>query len=99
MKAREFVINVPINIKINGSGDPEIDVAGKDAEDEEEKDPLMIPPLQQSMELKKAALGKESRAIDQLITDDVDPVRHMQRADWEAQWYTLLSDDEDPFAD
>jgi len=28
MRAREFTINVPINIKINGDGDPEIDVAG-----------------------------------------------------------------------
>ena len=33
MKAREFTINVPINIKINGDGDPEIDVAGEKPED------------------------------------------------------------------
>ena len=35
MKAREFTINVPINIKINGDGDPEIDVAGENPEDEQ----------------------------------------------------------------
>jgi hypothetical protein len=35
MRAREFVINVPITIKINGDGDPEIDMDGK----EDPKDP------------------------------------------------------------
>ena len=78
MKAREFTINVPINIKINGDGDPEIDVAGQDPEDEQQPgqdcmdpNPVMIPPLQQNIELKKAALGKEGDVVDK-ITQDAD---------------------------
>ena len=78
MKAREFTINVPINIKINGDGDPEIDVAGQNPEDEQEPgqdcmdpNPVMVPPLQQNIELKKAALGKEGDVVDK-ITQDAD---------------------------
>jgi hypothetical protein len=36
MRAKEFTINVPINIKINGDGDPEIDVAGNGLEEPDE---------------------------------------------------------------
>ena len=32
MKAREFTINVPINIKINGDGDPSIDMPSGEPE-------------------------------------------------------------------
>tara|TARA_B100000965_G_scaffold340180_1_gene308223 strand:+ start:855 stop:1178 length:324 start_codon:yes stop_codon:yes gene_type:complete len=78
MKAREFTINVPINIKINGDGDPEIDVAGQDPEEEQQPgqdcmdpNPVMVPPLQQNIELKKAALGKEGDVVDK-ITQDAD---------------------------
>ena len=81
MKAREFTINVPINIKINGDGDPEIDVAGQDPEDEQQPgqdcmdpNPVMVPPLQQNIELKKAALGKEGDVVDK-ITQDRGAVR------------------------
>ena len=76
MKAREFTINVPINIKINGDGDPEIDVAGEKPEEEQQPgqdcldpNPVMVPPLQQSIEMKKAALGKEGDVIDKITTD------------------------------
>lgn len=78
MKAREFTINVPINIKINGDGDPEIDVAGENPEEEQQPgqdcmdpNPVMVPPLQQNIELKKAALGKEGDVVDK-ITQDAD---------------------------
>ena len=77
MKAREFTINVPINIKINGDGDPEIDVAGENPEEEQpgkdvmDPNPVMVPPLQQNIELKKAALGKEGDVVDK-ITQDAD---------------------------
>ena len=76
MKAREFTINVPINIKINGDGDPEIDVAGQNPEDEQDPgqdcmdpNPIMVPPLQQNIELKKAALGKEGDVVDKITQD------------------------------
>jgi hypothetical protein len=77
MKAREFTINVPINIKINGDGDPEIDVAGENPEEPQpgqdvlDPNPVMVPPLQQNIELKKAALGKEGDVVDK-ITQDQD---------------------------
>lgn len=73
MRAREFVINVPITIKINGDGDPEIDMAGSDdAKDpsELENNPVMVPPLQQEIELKKADAGKVSPIIKDLTQDE-----------------------------
>jgi hypothetical protein len=76
MRAREFTINVPITIKINGDGDPEIDMPGqeepKDA-DELDPNPVMISPLQQDLELRKAAAGKTSPAIKDLTQDEIDP--------------------------
>jgi hypothetical protein len=73
MRAREFVINVPITIKINGDGDPEIDMDGaEDPKDPKELDlnPVMVPPLQQDIELKKAHAGKSSPVIDDLTQDE-----------------------------
>jgi hypothetical protein len=76
MRAREFVINVPITIKINGDGDPEIDMKGSDEpKDPQELDPnpIMVPPLQQDIELKKAHAGKSSPVIDDLTQDEDEP--------------------------
>ena len=75
MKAREFTINVPINIKINGDGDPEVDVAGENPEEQQpgqdvlDPNPIMVPPLQQNIELKKAALCKEGDVVDKITQD------------------------------
>lgn len=69
MRAQEFTINVPINIKINGDGDPEIDVgddSGQSDQEELHQNPVMVPPLQQHIELAKADQGKESPVIDKL---------------------------------
>jgi len=57
MRAREFIINVPINIKINGDGDPEIST---DSNDKSGNDPdldTMVPPLQQKIEIMKRNSG------------------------------------------
>lgn len=73
MRAREFTINVPITIKINGDGDPEIDMPGHDdAVNPEEKDdnPIMVPPLQQQAEFDKAEAGKTSPIINKLTQDE-----------------------------
>jgi hypothetical protein len=74
MRAKEFTINVPINIKINGDGDPEIDMPGQktDTPDTPELDqnPVMVSPLQQELELKKAEAGKESPVFDKITVDD-----------------------------
>ena len=86
MKAREFTINVPINIKINGDGDPEVDVAGENPEEQQpgqdvlDPNPIMVPPLQQNIELKKAALGKEGDIVDK-ITQDRDQSDPLENVD------------------
>jgi hypothetical protein len=76
MRAREFVINVPITIKINGDGDPEIDMKGQEEpKDPQELDPnpVMVSPLQQDLELRKAEAGKTSPVIKDLTQDEEDP--------------------------
>ena len=69
MRAREFVINVPITIKINGDGDPE--VAMDQGQGEPELD-SMVPPLQQKMELLKRNAGLPNVYDEQ--ADDDDPL-------------------------
>jgi hypothetical protein len=84
MRAREFTINVPINIKINGDNEPDISVDQDKQDDElltiveppQEKDTslpqdaIFVPPLQQKLELMKKAAGKHSNVIDQITADD-----------------------------
>ena len=88
MRAREFTINVPIKITINGDSDPEIE-AGDQAEDDEElqQNPVMVPPLQQELELRKAELGKETPVIDKITADhdqgeepqdEIDPIERLR---------------------
>ena len=90
MRAKEFVINVPINIKIDGDGTPdlgEIDEPQSDPsaqsipvtkklppkpENKLDLQPMMVPPLQQELELKKAAIGKSSPVIQKLAQDEVE---------------------------
>lgn len=67
MRSREFTINVPITIKINGDNDPEISTSD---EQELDQNPVMVSPLQQELELQKASLGKSSPVIDKLTADD-----------------------------
>ena len=55
MRAREFTINIPINIKINGDGEPEVSASQEHDEPELQSNPIMVPPLQQHLELAKAA--------------------------------------------
>jgi hypothetical protein len=47
MRAKEFTINVPITIKINGDNDPEIDTGDGNSDDDMDLNPVMVPPLQQ----------------------------------------------------
>lgn len=71
MRAREFTINVPITISINGDEDPIISTPTQDQNDDTElqQNPVMVPPQQQELELKKAAAGKDSPVIDKLTQD------------------------------
>lgn len=70
MKSHEFTINIPINIKIDGNGDPEISTDQDVDTPELDQNPVMVSPLQQELELKKAELGKQSPVIDKLTADD-----------------------------
>lgn len=70
MRAREFVINIPITISLNGDGSVDVN-ADKEVDDAEDEQSLMVPPPQQEIELQKAALGKTSPVIDDLLAPDV----------------------------
>jgi len=70
MRAQEFTINIPINIKINGDGEPEISTGQSQDEPKLHQNPVMVSPQQQELELKKAELGKESPVIDKLTAND-----------------------------
>ena len=69
MRAREFTINIPVHITINGDGDPVISTPGNDGE-EDELATNFAPPLQQKLELMKHAAGKKGAIIDQITADD-----------------------------
>jgi len=69
MRAKEFTINVPITISINGDDDPVISAGSQDQpkdDTELQQNPVMVPPQQQELELKKAQAGKDSPVIDKL---------------------------------
>lgn len=69
MRAREFIINVPITIKINGDGEPEIDATQSGQEPELDS---MVPPLQQKIEIMKRNSGLPN-AFDDQDDDEDDP--------------------------
>ena len=58
MRATEFVINIPINIKINSDGDPEISTGEEEPIDDNVGE--YVPPLQKKIELMKKSQGVES---------------------------------------
>lgn len=75
MKAREFVINVPINIKIDGDGSPNLDMPNtKPADQVPDEEKVTMSPLDQELEMRKAEMGKQSKYVDQILSepDDVD---------------------------
>lgn len=79
MRAKEFInentggmtISIPINITIPaGGGMPTIGTIAAPAGEEMPDAPVMVPPLQQELELLKQQGGKESAVINQLINQD-----------------------------
>lgn len=79
MRAKEFInentqgmtISIPINITIPaGGGMPTVGTIAAPAGDEMPDAPVMVPPLQQELELLKQQGGKESPVINQLINQD-----------------------------
>jgi len=65
MRAREFIINLPIRIKI-GNEDPIDDLP---ADDQEPELDTMVPPLQQKLELMKRNAGM-SNVFDEANDDE-----------------------------
>ena len=76
MRAREFTINVPITIKINGDEDPEVSAPNVDQTDDTElqKNPVMVSPQQQELEMKKRikALIFELKLLKDSFTRSTD---------------------------
>jgi hypothetical protein len=79
MRATEFInenaqgmtISIPINITIPaGGGMPQVGTIAAPAGEEMPDAPVMVPPLQQEIELLKQQGGKESPVINQLINQD-----------------------------
>lgn len=71
MRAREFVINIPITIRLDSNG--EIHTNQPDEIEDNNEEQTMVPPLQQSLEMQKAALGKTSPIISSLLNPDEGP--------------------------
>lgn len=81
MRAKEFTINIPITITMNADGSVDVDEFDQDQDENGEpkdpsvleRNPVMVPPLQQDIELKKRMAGKTSPVISDLIRDEIDP--------------------------
>ena len=58
MRAKEFTINIPINIKIDGEGEPQVSTDNQEPVDDNVG--TFIPPLQQKIELLKKSAGVKS---------------------------------------
>lgn len=112
MRAREFInetqgmtISIPINITIPaGGGMPEIGTIAAPAGEEMPDAPVMVPPLQQELELLKQQGGKESPVINQLINQDPnDPEdfvnRENEQEDAEFEKHVQGEDDSDIILD
>ena len=65
MRYREFAINIPINIRFGDNGEISVDT------DNNADNEIMVPPLQQKIELAKAGLGKQSRVASELLQDEI----------------------------
>lgn len=65
MRYREFAINIPINIRFGDNGEISVDT------DNNADNEIMVPPLQQKIELAKAGLGKQSKVASELLQDEI----------------------------
>jgi hypothetical protein len=67
---KSFTINIPINITIpSGNGDPMVSMQGNESKQVPEQ-AVNVFPLQQELELLKHGHGKQSKIINQILTDD-----------------------------
>ena len=71
MRSKEFTINIPINIKIDGEGEPQVSADTQQPVDDNTG--TFIPPLQQKIELLKKSAGVKSEfdpVATQAASDD-----------------------------
>ena len=85
MRAKEFTINIPINIKINSDGDPEISTGEEEPIDDNVGE--YVPPLQKKIELMKKSQGVES------VYDEEDADTGVEQGPVELD----MADDDEPF--
>ena len=83
MRYKEFTINIPINIKIDNTGEPQVSSDTQAPVDDNTG--IFIPPLQQKIELLKKSAGVKSK---------FDPVDKKTTTKNNAEINQLASDDE-----
>lgn len=94
MRAKEFTINVPITITINGDEDPVVnagDQTSSKPDTELQQNPVMISPQQQELELAKAEAGKASPVIDKLTGQETVGEEPAEQNDIIQQLRALMS--------
>jgi hypothetical protein len=69
-ESKSITINIPINITIPASGMPSVSTTAAPAGKELPESPVYVSPLQQELELKKQQGGKQSKVINQILSDD-----------------------------
>lgn len=68
---RDVTINIPITITIPaGGGMPSVGSVAAPAGTDLPEEPVMVPPLQQQIELMKQQGGKSSKVINQIVSDN-----------------------------
>lgn len=97
MRASEFTagqgitISIPINITIPaGGGMPTVGTIAAPAGDEQPEQAMMIPPLQQHLELAKQQGGRESLAINQIVNQTPEDIADVNPEDEADQVLELL---------
>jgi len=93
MRAREFTINVPITITINGDEDPVVNAGNTTPADDTQlhQNPVMVSPQQQELELAKAAAGKAGPVIDKLTGQETVGEEPPEQNDIIQQLRSLMS--------
>jgi hypothetical protein len=69
-ESKSVTINIPITITIPASGTPKVDTVAAPAGKDLPESPVYVSPLQQELELKKQQGGKQSKVINQILSDD-----------------------------
>ena len=103
-ESKNVTINIPITITIPaGGGMPTIGTIAAPADPEDLPDEtVMVPPLQQQLELLKQQGGKKSKIINQIVADNGAASRMAEASDAEQEYakrnYFNLAEDFDELA-